>query len=293
MLGASDMTARWALPAIRKSTYPTPPDLINRRAGVAPIQPQGTGSSDVDVRPRQIAGVPCTVCTPRESRHTAVYFHGGGYRLGSAERSTPFATKLAAATHATVVVVEYRLAPEHPFPAGLHDAATVYGHLLDEGHRGAIAIGDSAGGGLAAALTLAAVNNGLPPPTALVMMSPWLDLSCTASTFSSRAGTDQLFSREAAQEAAGMYLQGHDPGDPLVSPLRANLESWPSCLVLASTEEVLLDDAITFTAKLALAGVPVTSHFVPGVPHAWPAVFHDLPASVTALKDIATFVEGL
>ncbi len=287
------MTARWTLPVIRKSTYPTPPDLINRRVGVGPSPPQGTLPSDVEVRARPIGGVPCTVCTPRDSRHTAVYFHGGGYRLGSAERSTPFATKLAAATHATVFVVEYRLAPEHPFPAGLHDAAIVYGHLLDEGHRTTIAIGDSAGGGLAAALTVAAATNGLPLPTALVMMSPWLDLSCTAGTFTSRAGTDQLFSRQAAEEAAGMYLQGHDPGDPLVSPLGADLDSWPSCLVLASTEEVLLDDAIAFTARLALAGVPVTSHFVPGVPHAWPAVFHDLPASVTALRNIARFVEGL
>jgi acetyl esterase/lipase len=249
-------------------------------------------AANVDVSDAQYGGVPCVVCEPPESRGSALYFHGGGYRLGSAVRSTPFATRLAAATKRVIIVVEYGLAPERPFPAGLRDAAAVYGHLLDRNERVA-AIGDSAGGGLAVALTVAAAKDGLPLPTALVLMSPWLDLTCQATTFASRASSDQLFSLESAEEAAAMYLQGHDPTDPLASPGLATLEAWPPALIFASTEEVLVEDSIALTAMLALAGTPVTSYFEAGVPHAWPAVFPDLPASQRAIEGVSRFMEAL
>jgi acetyl esterase/lipase len=192
----------------------------------------------------------------------------------------------------TVVVPDYRLAPEFPFPAGLTDAAGVYADVLADAEP-PILVGDSAGGGLAAALTVAAANSGMPAPGALVLMSPWVDLSCGAGTFLSRAPTDELFSLEAAQEAAAMYLQGHDAADPLVSPVRAELDRWPATLLMASTEEVLLQDSVTFASKLALAGTDLTCSFRTGVPHAWPAVFPDLPDSITALEAIETFTKRL
>jgi acetyl esterase/lipase len=199
---------------------------------------------------------------------------------------------MGVAAAATVYVVEYRLAPENPFPAGLHDAAAVYGHLLETGETDIVAAGDSAGGGLAAALTVAAAQAGLTRPSALVLMSPWLDLTCQAATYSSRAGTDQLFSLQSAEQASAMYLQGHDPTDPLASPVRAPLDGWPRCLIFASTDEVLLDDSLSFASGLALARVPVASYLEPGVPHAWPAVFPDLPASVAAVRTIGSFLSG-
>jgi epsilon-lactone hydrolase len=288
------MTTRWDLPSIRESTYPTPPDLTERRNGAASLPP-GEFPAGMEVRAIGCGGVPCVVCEPAakpqmDSRQTVVYFHGGGYRLGSAERSAPFGARIAVAAGATVYVVEYRLAPENPFPAGLHDAAAVYGHLLDQGRSDIVLAGDSAGGGLAAALTVAAAQAGLPRPGALVLMSPWLDLTCQAGTYTTRADTDQLFSLQSAQQASAMYLQGHDPTDPLVSPVRAPLDGWPPCLVFVSTDEVLLDDSLTFAAGLALARVPVASYVEPGVPHAWPAVFPDLPASVAAVRTIGSFL---
>lgn len=238
------------------------------------------------------AGVPCVVCEPAAPIGTMVYLHGGGYRLGSAEGSTPFATRLARATSTEVVVVDYRLAPEHPFPAGLHDAVAVYGELLDAGSADPAVAGDSAGGGLAAALVVAAASAGAPLPGALLLMSPWLDLTCTSPTFASRAASDELFSLAAARQASEMYLQGHDPRDPLASPLHARLDRWPRTMVMTSTDEVLLQDSLAFAAMLALAGVPVTARFERGVPHAWPAVVPDLAQSIAALASMGEFVAG-
>jgi acetyl esterase/lipase len=254
----------------------------------------GSGAPDsrVEVREERHGGVACVTCEPPQSEAVAVYFHGGGYRLGSADRSTPFAARVAAALATTVVVVDYRLAPEAPFPAALHDAAAVYESLLD-GHGGDIVVmGDSAGGGLAASLAVAADRSGIPAPSALILLSPWLDLTCGASTYGSRAGTDKLFSHQAAREAAEMYLQGHDPTDPLASPNLADLESWPPSLVLASTDEVLLGDSLVFASTLASANNPVVACFVPGVPHVWPTIDPGDPRSAAAIDAMTLFLRS-
>jgi epsilon-lactone hydrolase len=282
---------RWKLPAERISSYPTPADLLLRRSGAASAPPVGS-TAGVSVRDVIFGGVPCVVCEPARPLHTALYFHGGGYRLGSADRSTPFATRLADAMEATVVVVDYRLAPEHPFPAALHDAAGVYDHIVGDHNDAPLVIGDSAGGGLAAALVVAAATAGIEAPSAFVAMSPWLDLTCTATTFISRASSDQLFSLEAAQQAADMYLQGHVATDPLASPLLAEPELWPRTLVYASTDEVLLEDSVTFTSRLAQAGVAVSARFQPGVPHAWPAVMPDLAEAAAVVQAIGRFARS-
>ena len=187
-------------------------------------------------------------------------------------------------------MVDYRLAPEHPFPAALHDAVGVVVELARHEPEGVVVAGDSAGGGLAAAVVAAAVGSGRPVPAALVALSPWLDLACTAGTFTSRAESDQLFSLASASAAAELYLQGHDPADPLVSPLWADLASFPPTLVLASEAEVLLDDALALVAGLARAGRVVEAHLVPDLPHVWPTLLPDHPESVRALAVIARFL---
>src|SRR2546430_966646 len=199
------MTARtWRLPPIREAGLPAPDDLAARRAGAAGMKAAPL-EAGVQAREASIGGVPCVVCEPPSPAGTIAYFHGGGYRLGSAAGSTAWGSRLAKATGSRVVVVDYRLAPEIPFPAAVHDAAAVYDALRAESGGAVFAGGDSAGGGLAAALAVACVSAGFEPPDALVLLSPWLDMTCSSDTFESRAATDQLFSKQSATEAASMY----------------------------------------------------------------------------------------
>ncbi|MBL7500148.1 alpha/beta hydrolase [Frankia sp. CNm7] len=283
---------RWALPALRPSTLATPADLAARRAALGALPPPEPVPG-IAIENTAYAGVPCVVCAPPEPRDVLVYFHGGGYRLGSAAQFTPFAARLAGAARARVVVVDYRLAPEHPYPAALHDAAKVYGHLLAESGTPPVAVGDSAGGGLAASLVTACVRAGIAVPRGLVLLSAWLDLRCAAASYRSRSATDQLFSLEAARQAAEQYLQGHAADDPLASPLLADVATFPPSLLFASSDEVLLDDTMTMAAALAQARVPVATSVIPGVPHTWPSVAPHHPASAAALDVAARFVDRL
>ncbi|MEB8336162.1 alpha/beta hydrolase [Streptomyces endophyticus] len=281
----------WELPPVRRSTLATPPELAERRASMGSLPlPTHPGADIAEVR---YGDVPCVVCTPPRPRGTVLYLHGGGYRLGSMALVTAFAARLAVATGARVVAADYRLAPEHPFPAAPHDAARVYERLLSEADIPPVVLGDSAGGGLAAALVVACAGSGVAVPSRLVLLSAWLDLRCAAGSYRSRAATDQLFSHEAARQAADQYLQGHPADDPLASPLLGDLSAFPPTLLCASTDEVLLDDSVAFASALARAGVATSASYVPGVPHAWPSVFLDLPASVEALDVVARFVSPL
>ncbi|MFF3490007.1 alpha/beta hydrolase [Streptomyces sp. NPDC002795] len=281
----------WQLPPVRTSTQATPPELAERRASMDSLpRPAHPGVDISDVR---YGDVPCVVCAPPQARGTALYLHGGGYRLGSVALSTAFAARLAVATGARVVAADYRLAPEHPFPAAPHDAAQVYERLLSESDAPPVVLGDSAGGGLGAALVVACARSGVSVPGGLVLLSAWLDLRCAAGSYRSRAATDQLFSLDAARQAADQYLQGHPADDPLASPLLGDLDAFPPTLLCASTDEVLLDDSVAFGSALARAGVATSASYVPGVPHAWPSVFLDLPASAETLDVVARFVRPL
>ena len=250
-------------------------------------------TSGVSATDASWGGVDCVVCEVPSPTSTILYFHGGGYRLGAARFSAAFGSRLARAANARVVVADYRLAPEHPFPAAIHDAAAAYGALLEAHGPDIIVGGDSAGGGLAAALVVACRTAGIAPPRALVLLSPWVDLTVQNSTFSSRSGSDQLFSKESALEAAEMYLQGHDPNDVLASPLFAELSGFPPVLVFAGGYEVLLEDTTMFASRLALGGVSVEAHVVAGMQHVWPTIFPDLDESRVALHQMGEFVKGL
>jgi acetyl esterase/lipase len=277
------------LPPLRPGTD-ADEELTARRAMVAALAGQRR-EDGVSVQRRSTGGVDGVVCRPDSGAAAViVHFHGGGYRLGSAAGSTAFGTRLAAATGCSVVLPDYRLAPEHPFPAALHDAAAVYDALVANESDAVVVSGDSAGGGLAVAVVVAALEAGVRAPDGLVLFSPWADLGVTGPSFTSRAGTDQLFSRDAAHAAAAAYLQGVDPRHPLASPLGANLAGLPPTLVFAALDEVLLDDAVALAAGLTHAGVAVEAHFVAGVQHVWPTVFPDLPESAAALAAVARFI---
>jgi acetyl esterase/lipase len=200
------------------------------------------------------------------ARGVVLHLHGGGFRQGCPEMIGPYAAALAERCGVEVVCPAYRLAPEHPFPAGLNDAAKVYRALRREGGAPLIVSGDSAGGGLAASLT-ALVTSERDAPAALILLSAWLDLTVSAESYRANAATDPLFSRESGEAAAELYLQGHTPEDPLASPLLAALEGFPPTLVNFGEGEVLADDSRAFHAALQAAGVTAELHPVPGMDH--------------------------
>jgi epsilon-lactone hydrolase len=288
------MSDGWGLPPLRKGTDP-PEGLVSRRAAISVLRSgdPATGT-DVSFRYESIGGVDSVVCEPAHAAAGSIlHFHGGGYRLGSAELSAPFGARLAAATSYSVVLPDYRLAPEHPFPGALHDAAAVYSALAERDASPIVLSGDSAGGGLAAALAVAVLRVHFRPPVGLMMFSPWLDMRVSAATFASRAESDVMFSKESATEAAAGYLQGVSDQDPLASPLLADVAGFPPTLVFAGEDEVLLDDALAFTAALARANVTVQAHFEAGMQHVWPVAYPDLPQSDRAFEIAARFVETI
>jgi monoterpene epsilon-lactone hydrolase len=279
----------WQLPPERQAGQPAPESLTARRAGAAAAMAEQPAAPGVTVSDQVVGGVAAVECRPSSATSTVLYLHGGGYRLGTPRSWIAFASGLAAATASRVLIADYRLAPEDPFPAALHDAVAIYEALRHQ--EGPLVVaGDSAGGGLAVALVAASLLAGHAVPDGLVVMSPWVDLTLTSPTFETRATTDQLFPRSSAVEAAQAYLQGVDAGDPLASPLFADLGGFPPTLVFAGGAETLLGDGLSLATRLAEAGVSVEAHFPAGMQHVWPTLFPDLPESKAALAAIVRFV---
>ncbi|MCU1617412.1 MAG: Alpha/beta hydrolase fold-3 domain protein [Frankiales bacterium] len=278
---------------------PAPPDLVERRrAGAAALAalPLADGVTVADV---DADGVQVLACLPPEveleTGPVLLYFHGGGYRLGSARLFQSYASHVATACGARLLSVDYPLAPENPYPAALRDATTVYRWLLGTGVAPDRIVlgGDSAGGGLAAALLLSIAAEGLGRPAGAVLLSPWVDLRVTAGSFQQNARTDELFSAEAAREAAGMYLAGHPATDPLASPLLGDWAGQPPMLIHASADEVLRDDAQNLADTARAAGVDVRLELYPAQAHVWHLRIPFLDAAVSAVDDVARFVRAV
>jgi acetyl esterase/lipase len=194
-----------------------------------------------------LGGVPVEWVIPDGAPLAPVLFHlhGGGYVLGDAAGSRAFTTAFALKTRARVVSVDYRLAPEHPFPAAVDDAVAAYKALLARGYRASEAVigGESAGGGLTIATLLAAKERKLAMPAAAFAISPWTDLTCSAATFDTLAHSDPLLTRRSLKEMGDAYLNGADAKTPLASPHFGDLKGLPPLLIHVGSEEVLLDDA--------------------------------------------------
>ena len=220
------------------------------------------------------------------------YFHGGGYRVGSAKAWAPFGTHLAAACQARVLLVDYALAPEQPFPAAVNDALAAYRWLLETTDPSQIVLaGDSAGGGLAPALLMALREAGLALPAGCVCLSPWSDLTNAAASFQTNQGSDFMFSKEAADAAAESYLAGHAADHPHASPVFGDWQGMPPLLIQAGSPEVLLDDARNLAAAAQQAGVAVELKVFDDMPHVWQLNYPAFPEAVEAVDDIARFVQ--
>jgi acetyl esterase/lipase len=219
--------------------------------------------------------------------------HGGGFRIGRPEFESLYAEALVERCGIEVVVPQYRLSPEAPFPSGLIDALAALVALREEvGDAPLIVGGDSAGGGLAAALGVLIGARGGPRIDGLVLLSPWLDLRVTAASYAENAG-DPLFSKESADIAAELYLQGFDPTHPLASPLLAPIASYPPTLISVGTPEVLRDDSFAFHEKLNRAGVSNRLSAIGGMDHVAVVRGLDLPGSAETLEEAVGFIESV
>ena len=221
-----------------------------------------------------------------------IYFHGGGYRIASALAYRAYCSHFAARAGARVLNVDYRLAPEHPFPAAVDDALSAYQWALDNGTPASriVIAGDSAGGGLTAAALVAIRDRGLDTPAGGICLSPWVDLTNTSETYTSRASADKMFSLASATEASGLYLKGQDPKLPLASPLFADLAGLPPLLILVGDAEVLLDDSRKLAERASAAGVATELFIYPEMPHVWMLNYPSYPEAAQAFDQMASFI---
>src|SRR5438105_14288759 len=201
-----------------------------------------------------------------------LYFFGGGYVLGSPDTRRKTAGHLAVAAKVRVLVPNYRLAPEHPFPAAIDDSVRAYQWLLDHGSEAAkiILAGDSAGGGLAVSTAIALCDRHLPMCAGIVALSPWADLTCSGESITSRAAVDIECTRAGLLEIAGLYMNGADPSQPLASPVFADLAGLPPLLCVVGGDEILLDDSIRLVRNAGIAGIDATLFIAAGMQHEFP-----------------------
>lgn len=223
-----------------------------------------------------------------------LYVHGGGYVMGSAGSHRDVTGRLSKAAGARVLSLNYRLAPEHPFPAPVDDAVAAYRWLLAQGvSSGNIAVaGDSAGGGLAIATLLALRDAGEPLPAAGIGISPWVDMEGTGESMTTRAAVDPVVQKEGLLGMAKLYLGDADPKNPLAAPLHADLAGLPPLLLQVGDAETLLDDSTRLAEKARAAGVDVTLKVWDEMPHVWHLFAPILPEGRQAIDEIGSFFQA-
>ena len=227
-----------------------------------------------------------------DRRRVILYLHGGAYVAGSYRTHRHLGAALAGAAGVRAVLPNYRLAPDHPFPAAVEDALSSYEHLLKAGyesHEIAVA-GDSAGGGLAFALLLRLRQADLPAPACAVGFSPWVDMTGESPTLKSNAKRETMLPANRLADAVGFVLNGHDPCDPLASPVFGDWVRPPPVMLFASKHEILLNDSVALAERLRTAGGDVTLELWRHTPHAWPIFVGRLPEADQAVRSAGAFI---
>jgi len=272
---------------LRQSAFPADSDVSELRRLLRELTSAQPLPAGVRVTAAVLGGVPAAEITVDgvQPRHVVLYFHGGVYVLGDAFQAAGLAAQIGRRTRAMVISVDYRLAPEHPYPAAVDDALAAYQALLNGGTDPAdVAFaGESAGGGLAVATLVNARDHGLPLPAAAFVMSPYADLTLAGTTMDTKSKADPLLSPENLQPRVPDYTAGHDAAVGLISPVFADLSGLPPLIIQAGTHEVLLDDAIRLARQAAVADVAVTLDITPGVPHVFQAYYPILDEAAAAL----------
>ncbi len=217
-----------------------------------------------------------------------VYYHGGGYIVGGLASYAPFCARLGRATGARVLFVEYRLAPEHPFPAAFEDGVAAWTQASGMAKGKLFLAGDSAGGGLALAVAQAALAQGLRAPDKLILLSPWSDLTLSGKSLAANAATDSMLSMKILTKMRQLYLGDREPGDRRDSPLFDSNVKLPPVMLIYSNSEILRDDSTRLAKKLKLGGTEVVTAAFEGVPHVFP-ILAAVPAAKRALREIRAF----
>jgi len=282
---------REALEAVlRQGSFPPDSDISEQRRLLRELVAGQPLPAELTVTAATLGGVPVAeiTITGVEPRHVVLYFHGGVYVLGDAFQAADLAAQVGRRTGARVFSVDYRLAPEHPFPAAVDDALAAYEALLQAGTNPSdiVFAGESAGGGLAIATLVNARDHGLPQPAAAFVMSPYADLTLAGATLETKRAADPLLSRESLALRVPDYTAGQDAALGLISPIFADLTGLPPLIIQAGTHEVLLDDAIRLARRAATADVEVTLDITPKVPHVF-QTFHTVIDEATAALDRA------
>ena len=267
--------------------------LAMMRTGLELMGQANEPLAEVRTSPVNANGVECFWLNTEKNMDSPIilYFHGGGYVMGSALSHRALIERLVVATGGKLLAVNYRLAPEHPFPAATDDALNVYQWLLEQNFSAdKIAIvGDSAGGGLALSTLTAIRDSDLALPGSATLISPWVDLEATGNSMKTKASLDPMVQKSTLEHLAPMYLNGADPRTPLAAPLFADLRGLPPLLIQVGSAETLLDDSNRLVKKLKLAGSPVTLEVWDDMIHVWHLFAPMLDKGQQAIERVAAF----
>lgn len=278
----------------RARSGPPPPSMAEMRAFLDRLFSEDPLPQGAHVDPVSVDGMPGEWVHGGNAdfNHVVMYVHGGAYVRGSLQSHRGLAARLAMASSTRALVFEYRLAPEHPFPAAVEDSLRAYRWLLGQGIRPAhlVLAGDSAGGGLSVSTLLALRDAGEPLPCGAALMSPWTDLAATGESVTTRADADPWLSPERLGPGAAAYLAGANPRNPLASPLYGDLRGLPPLAIHVGNDEVIRDDSTRLAARARAAGVPATLEVWDGMWHVFQAFAGRVSEGRQSIKMLGAFI---
>jgi monoterpene epsilon-lactone hydrolase len=279
---------------LRQGGLDTAGDVATLRAAFNQLMSYVPVAADIQQKNADVGGVTGIEVTIHGTapENVILYFHGGVYVIGTAVASVPLVGDLVRRTGTRAITLDYRLAPEHPYPAAVEDARAAYEGLLDQGVQpGQIAlVGESAGGGLAVATLLALRDTGTPLPSCAFVMSPYVDLTLSGETLAEKEALDPVLTPEGLRVRAQEYVAEADSRDPLISPVYGDLGGLPPLLIQVGSHEILLSDALRLAARAARDDVRVTLEVTPGVPHVFQGFAALLDEGSAALDRASEFL---
>lgn len=288
-----------ALFKLIKSKFPpdTNPDPYLSRCLYDQVHTVATEAEGVSYKTIEVAGRTALWIQPEgaSANHVIAFYHGGGFTMGSPNGHRKLSAHLAKSCNCVALSIDYRLTPEHPYPAPLDDCVAAYKWLLDQGFSASniVTAGDSCGGGLATAVPLSAARRGLPPPGAAVALSPWYDATGSGASMVENADKDVLGSAESIRELARMYTaDGASPEDPLISPLFADPTGLPPHWISCGGYDTLRDQGIAFAEKAKAAGVDVVLDVCPEQQHVYEFMAGKSPEAIDSLQRIGKWVRS-